>query len=232
MLQSRATDFGSCDPFTCLKTSLLGHSLGLQYGLRILRSVHLSGGYSLGGYSFESCDPFTCLEATLWGGHNLGSYNLGRRISDLATRPLVWRLQSGGPQSRGLQSRATDFGSCDTFISLTAPVCGTTVCAITGYGIRILLAVHLSGGYNQRGYSPRRYNLGLRISNLATRSRAWRRQSGGLQSRGIQSRATEIGILRPGHLSEKRPRGPFNVNVVSGKTYECFKCADYLIKKW
>ena len=126
-----------------------------------------------------SCDPFSCLRrqsaGLLFGelqSRALGGYKLGLRTSRLATRSLVWRLQSAGLLLRGLQSRATDFGSCDQFTCLEATVWGATVsgATISGYGLRILRPVHLSGRYDLGSYNLGGYNIALGSSDLATRS--------------------------------------------------------------
>ena len=105
----RATDFGSFHGFTCLEAAVSGHEFG------ILSCMHLAGGYMLGSYIvggyITDLGILSCIH--LSEGYSLGVFNLEPSILDLDMHSLVWRLQSGG-----LQTRATDSGSCHAFASL------------------------------------------------------------------------------------------------------------------
>ena len=55
-------------------------------------------------------------------GPTVGNYSLGLPILELTTHSQDEGLLSGGLQARGLQSRATDFGSVHALTSLRRDV--------------------------------------------------------------------------------------------------------------
>lgn len=77
-------------------------------------------------------------------------------------------------QCLGLQSRATDFGSCHACTCLEATVWDPTVLR---HRFWLLSRTHLSGGYSLGAYSLEPWTF-----DLVTHSLIWRRHSGGLQA--------------------------------------------------
>ena len=110
VLQSRAMDFGSREPVTCLEARIWEATVsgGYNHGPRILDFANHSlvwklesGGLHFRGPTISGHEFWISRTIHLSGSSNLGGYSLGPRILHPANHSLVWEQESGGLQSRG-----------------------------------------------------------------------------------------------------------------------------------
>ena len=104
---------------------------------------------------------------------NLEAYSLAQPISDFATHSLHWSLQSGGLQSEGIESHATDSKPRNVLIArglesgwLQSEGLQSRATDFGFLNVGSVLATYSLGAYNLRAYNLAQPMLDLATSSL------------------------------------------------------------------